>query len=182
MSMKIAVLGAGMLLGASVEVSHAVTVSTGDTLKITFDMAGVAYDPNSPGTALFFTSNFDLTESFSWAFYDTNGTREISPVTARIGPLPNGEATPFIWAASSSILSNLVFELTNIVGSFDVYNPVYYNALPQSGGDATISVAGTFSLTPSTVPIPAALHLLATGLGALGIIGWRRKRQAAAAA
>ena len=32
------------------------------------------------------------------------------------------------------------------------------------------------------VPIPAALPLLASGLGALGFIGWRRKRQALAAA
>jgi hypothetical protein len=33
---------------------------------------------------------------------------------------------------------------------------------------------------PSNVPIPAALPLFATGLGALGLLGWRRKRKAAA--
>jgi hypothetical protein len=37
---------------------------------------------------------------------------------------------------------------------------------------------GTFSLTPT--PLPAALPLFATGLGALGLLGWRRKRKAAA--
>jgi hypothetical protein len=31
-------------------------------------------------------------------------------------------------------------------------------------------------------PLPAALPLFATGLGALGLLGWRRKRKAAAAA
>jgi hypothetical protein len=31
-------------------------------------------------------------------------------------------------------------------------------------------------------PIPAALPLFATGLGALGLLGWRRKRKAQAAA
>ena len=30
-----------------------------------------------------------------------------------------------------------------------------------------------------TTPLPAALPLLATGLGALGLLGWRRKRKAA---
>jgi hypothetical protein len=31
-------------------------------------------------------------------------------------------------------------------------------------------------------PLPAALQLFATGLGALGLLGWRRKRKAAALA
>jgi hypothetical protein len=32
------------------------------------------------------------------------------------------------------------------------------------------------------VPVPAALPLFATGLGALGLIGWWRRRKAQAAA
>jgi len=32
-----------------------------------------------------------------------------------------------------------------------------------------------------TTPLPAALPLFATGLGALGLLGWRRKRKSAAA-
>ena len=34
------------------------------------------------------------------------------------------------------------------------------------------------SLTPAPVPIPTALPLFATGLGALGLLAWRRKRKA----
>ena len=33
----------------------------------------------------------------------------------------------------------------------------------------------------STVPLPAALPLFATGLGALGLLGWRRKKKARSA-
>ena len=39
-----------------------------------------------------------------------------------------------------------------------------------------------FASVPSATPLPAALPLFATGLGALGLLGWRRKRKAAAIA
>jgi len=35
----------------------------------------------------------------------------------------------------------------------------------------------SFSLTGDATPLPAALPLFATGLGALGLLGWRRKRR-----
>jgi hypothetical protein len=38
----------------------------------------------------------------------------------------------------------------------------------------------SFTLEIGTTPLPAALPLFATGLGALGLLGWRRKRKAAA--
>jgi hypothetical protein len=45
--------------------------------------------------------------------------------------------------------------------------------------DALLTLNGT---GVSAVPLPAALPLFATGLGALGLLGWRRKRKAAALA
>jgi hypothetical protein len=58
------------------------------------------------------------------------------------------------------------------------------NSPPSSGISSAFSEApGTWQRTDvSVVPVPAALPLLASGLGALGLIGWRRKRKAAAAA
>jgi hypothetical protein len=35
-----------------------------------------------------------------------------------------------------------------------------------------------FNPSPAATPLPAALPLFATGLGALGLLGWRRKRKA----
>ena len=40
----------------------------------------------------------------------------------------------------------------------------------------------TFTPVVSAIPLPAALPLFATGLGALGLLGWRRKKKSAALA
>jgi len=47
----------------------------------------------------------------------------------------------------------------------------FYSALGTDGGSVTV--------TPevSATPLPAALPLFATGLGAMGLFGWRRKRK-----
>jgi len=44
-----------------------------------------------------------------------------------------------------------------------------YNAV---GGNSVV-----FNVTTASTPFPAALPLFATGLGALGVLGWRRKRK-----
>jgi hypothetical protein len=40
----------------------------------------------------------------------------------------------------------------------------------------------TVTFNVSAVPLPGALPLFATGLGALGLLGWRRKKKVQAAA
>jgi len=45
-------------------------------------------------------------------------------------------------------------------------------------GEATDHKVVSLSATFSQVPLPAALPLFATGLGALGLLSWRRKRRA----
>ena len=50
-------------------------------------------------------------------------------------------------------------------------------------GCCSLGTAGEFTVTPvGTTPLPAALPLFATGLGGLGLLGWRRKRKAQAVA
>lgn len=41
------------------------------------------------------------------------------------------------------------------------------------------SFTGTLTPTVPSIPLPAALAFIATGLGALGLLGWRRKRKLA---
>ena len=61
-------------------------------------------------------------------------------------------------------------------GSFDLFvNDV---ALTPGG---TIALSGFIIEQASLVPVPGALPLFATGLGALGLLTWRKKRKAIAA-
>jgi hypothetical protein len=89
------------------------------------------------------------------------------------------------WAVSSN-----VFTVTNgqiATADFDTTNAFSGGELtltPGLGmllGTTGVIVEGfaTFSsvATPVATPLPAALPLFATGLGALGLLGWRRKRK-----
>ena len=51
-----------------------------------------------------------------------------------------------------------------------------------AGGRVGDTVTVDFSVGPAITPTPAALPLFATGLGGLGLLGWRRKRKAQAVA
>jgi hypothetical protein len=54
---------------------------------------------------------------------------------------------------------------------------------PTSAGLLNIDSAGpNATFTAVVTPLPAALPLFATGIGALGLLGWRRKRKAQAVA
>ena len=64
----------------------------------------------------------------------------------------------------SDVQIKSVLETTSILGGIETYN------------------LDNLVFGPSAVPLPSALPLFATGLGALGLLGWRRKRKAQAAA
>ena len=59
------------------------------------------------------------------------------------------------------------------------------NCTGNCGSGDAFNIGGTFTLlngpTLIATPLPAALPLFATGLGALGLLGWRRKRKPAVA-
>lgn len=81
-----------------------------------------------------------------------------------IVPDLNGEFPQWGWGESSN----------GDGSSYQVFNGV---AQPPVVGDRAFTLDGTF-----TTPLPGALPLFASGLGALGLLGWRRKRKAAALA
>ena len=60
----------------------------------------------------------------------------------------------------------------------DAAGNTYASAFHPSASSAVVLQTGQLSVTP----LPAALPLFATGLGAMGLFGWRRKRKAQAVA
>ena len=87
----------------------------------------------------------------------------------------NGNTVTFSWG--SPLIGNS--------GLFLVYvdTPNFVDPMPPiqiTGANGQVSTVSNF-ISPSPVPLPAALPLFATGLGAMGLFGWRKKRKAAAA-
>lgn len=90
-------------------------------------------------------------------------------------PFISGEK--FIFKASS--LEGGLFDIFSDPTMFQDGIPSIF-ALYKLNEDQTLSIVGSASL--SETPLPATLPLFAAGLGALGLLGWRRKRKARAAA
>ena len=74
---------------------------------------------------------------------------------------------------------------TALIGYFNftitTCTSVFLNCLPRYYTDRLVVREVDVIPLPPALPLPAALPLFATGLGALGLLGWRRKRKAAAA-
>ena len=64
---------------------------------------------------------------------------------------------------------------------FGGYGGYYPQLIDGSTSPNWFTNSGQTTFTASAVPLPAALPLLASGLGGLGLLGWRRKRKAAGA-
>jgi len=67
-------------------------------------------------------------------------------------------------------------------GSFDIENivPAGVQDADKTFHDFEVARSDVIEPTSATTPLPATLPLFATGLGALGLIGWRRKEKATA--
>jgi hypothetical protein len=89
--------------------------------------------------------------------------------------------------APNTDLSNLALPFSApmiLIANFEPPDPCFSGAACQASGpivffDQPVAI-GTWTVTISETPLPAALPLFASGLGALGLLGWRRKRKAAA--
>jgi hypothetical protein len=77
-----------------------------------------------------------------------------------------GETTHQVWDVHFDLSCNCFVD--TLIGTF-----------PDQPEDGIFVTSDLISIVGST-PIPAALPLFATGLGALGLLGWRRKKKATA--
>jgi len=110
---------------------------------------------------------FNSLNSTAITAFDINGNVLGSVTNNQIGI----EFLGLVTNDGSSLISGLLFSLVG----------------PELAGftidDVRFGIAGQVVVPgPGTVPLPAALPLFTTGLGALGLLGWRRKKKAAALA
>jgi hypothetical protein len=62
-----------------------------------------------------------------------------------------------------------------VAGEFEINQSAFF---PNSSGSFEMLITADVTTDGSTTPLPATLPLFATGLGGLGLLGWRRKRKA----
>ena len=78
----------------------------------------------------------------------------------------------------SSGTNGMLLTLNNFTGLSPSVASLIYSQAAVDPPSSFSSTTGTVSVTASNaVPLPAALPLFATGLGALGLFGWRRKQR-----
>jgi hypothetical protein len=100
----------------------------------------------------------------------------------------------FTIASDYTFLTNTLYNVRLQVGLSDSINGTGIDSLfafidpsftidgPNSGAYSIFFSEGFGNGSVAATPLPAALPLFATGLGALGLLGWRRKRKGAAIA
>jgi hypothetical protein len=113
-----------------------------------------------------------LAGTMHWSFIqdNTNNPKFFGTMTVNSR---SGDAA-FVAAWALSAIGPIDFITTGIPGGGTLDQLV--------AGSHTATVGISAGEVVSTVPLPAALPLFASGLGALGLLGWRRKRKAAAVA
>ena len=111
-----------------------------------------------------------------------------STVTSLLGPALVASATDLTFNFVSLTASEFRIQSSNVSWLFEAYaNPIFgqefvtidtidFGTLGGTRNFSDSSVIGVATATSAT-PLPAALPLFAGGLGALGLLGWRRKRK-----
>jgi hypothetical protein len=128
--------------------------------------------PTSGTQSFSYTSLVDmdkLTGTITWSF------------------LQDGTPTPKFFGSMlvNSVTGDAAFTAAFMTGQFLNIN-LTTQALSQGSTLESVAAGGSASAfvgsgLVSNVPLPGALPLFATGLGVLGLLGWRRKRKAATA-
>jgi hypothetical protein len=146
------------------------------TFRITLDP--FASGPISVGTFEADVGGGPVT-SANLNFNSITYNKVISPISSVVNPTYDGTMKLIFGgifsAGSPSTLNYLFFTKLGSTGFyFDLNCPIGEGACGEDP-------VGNFTVEQvSAVPVPAALPLLASCLGALGLIGWRRKNRKAA--
>jgi hypothetical protein len=157
---------AGLGVGLTSQGSDADQIAGSDILKLTFSstvkLIGVGTLFDGPHTPFSEGTSFDTVSDI---------TSQASTIKFKLSLDLGAHWLTVSFADANNML--LTYESATFWFKEKAYNPSFYvSALAfESCGPAGASCA-----PPPGTPIPGALPLFATGLGALGALGWRRKR------
>jgi hypothetical protein len=175
----------GLFLGlmlASVE-AKAVTVNTGESVRVDFDLTQLtSYDPAAVSRfSGFFTSLSDVAGIKIKAFNNNVLIKDYGVFNCGPGCAGGAFATFYEYGVFGSGPVHMVFSPTQ--GTFDVdaifeqFDFFRSSQVPEEG-EFVMGTAGE----PSAVPLPAALPLFATSVAALAFVARRRRKAVLAAA
>lgn len=129
---------------------------------------------------------FTITDLVNPELFDqNNNVLYLPPNEVLLDASANGQPGGLAFFVSNYTGNNVPTPTTVVVQLFFDTTFLEYAAVTgnSSFGCCSLGTAGDFTVTPvGATPLPAALPLFAGGLGALGMLGLRRKRQAHAVA
>ena len=128
---------------------------------------GSAYISINIGSALYSFNTPENTLSIFWGSPDSYNT--LSFYASK-----DGTGTPlFSLTGSSLLIQTYGHDLVNFQTLDGFFNSVVLSSTWYSFEFTNLTAYDP----PTVTPLPAALPLFATGLGALGLLGWRRKKK-----
>jgi hypothetical protein len=161
----------GSLNGTSFPSGEVLTLTgTGNTTNITNDGAGTFFN----NVTASFTLSVSVGGVGSGTF--TDAFHVFSNQTGVVAGFSDSAVTDVLDTLNAAFAS---YDLSTSIGPLT--GPSFHGTgpFPTSAGPLILSAAGNATWA-SAVPIPSALPLFATGLAGLVLLGWRRKRKAAA--
>jgi hypothetical protein len=160
--------------GASLQSTNGSNIGSANGTSMTL---ATAFDGVSGQTGLIQSFNKDFATSdssqvFNLANFNPNDVNSFSSFSL----LADISASPFS-DGSEAVTFDDPITLTLLDSNGDVIPNLFVESQNGFFFDVT---DGAATLGTSATPVPAALPLFATGLGGLGLLGWRRKRKARA--
>jgi hypothetical protein len=179
-----------------------VVIPGGDVVVLTDGLTGNPITGTVSGTTVTFGSTETLVESTSAQALITGLDQNLNAITIQ-SALNVGYGLVIFdlqGTQTGTATINVTDQLSNTSAfAFSLGNGINFLSIQATGSELitmvdilsninfsdirSIRIGGVESFgSVSTVPLPGALPLFATGLGALGLLGWRRKKKAALAA
>ena len=173
--------------------TRAATVSydgSGDVSSITDLQVGTNYFDITFIPVVFGQTYNDVYGSSASVAY-SNALQIASAIVTELNSLTPIPDTPVISTSYSGFFVPYSVDATTVIWAHSVHNagdgtdPYLAAVLNTGAGDRSTYTNPGYSwvrASPTATPLPAAFPLFGTGLGAFGLLGWRRKQKAKLAA